>query len=164
MNLRARPFPIANGLATGGGVAVPSLTMPVHQATLSIRTSGQGMREITDLVAREVQRSGSARGVVSVFCQHTSCSLVIMENADPSARRDLEAWLNRLVPEDDPHFEHTLEGPDDMPSHIKMALTRTSESVPFADGQLLLGTWQGIFLWEHRRAPHSRHVIVTVIE
>jgi secondary thiamine-phosphate synthase enzyme len=121
------------------------------------------MQEITGAVAREVARSGMKTGVVTVFCRHTSCSLVIMENADPSARHDLEAWLNRLVPENDPHFEHTLEGPDDMPSHIKMALTRTSENVPFAEGRLLLGTWQGIFLWEHRRAPHSRSVIVTVI-
>ena len=118
--------------------------------------------ELTDAIAREVARSGFQDGMASVFCQHTSCSLVIMENADPSARRDLEAWLNRLVPEDDPHFEHTLEGPDDMPSHIKMALTHTSETVPFSSGRLLLGTWQGIFLWEHRRAAHSRHVVVTV--
>ena len=87
----------------------------------------------------------------------------MMENADPTARRDLEAWLDRLVPGDDPHFQHTLEGPDDMPSHVKMALTRTSESVPFADGRLLLGAWQGIFLWEHRRAAHSRTVVVSVM-
>jgi secondary thiamine-phosphate synthase enzyme len=137
--------------------------MPVRQTTLTVRTRGRGMHELTDEVAREVARSGFAAGVATVFCQHTSCSLVIMENADPSARRDLEAWLDRLVPEDDPRFTHTLEGVDDMPSHIKMALTRTSESVPFADGRLLLGTWQGIFLWEHRHAPHSRHVVVTVI-
>ena len=137
--------------------------MPVHQATLNLRTHGRGTQEITEAVEREVQRSGLTRGVVTVFCQHTSCSLVIMENADPSARRDLEAWLDRLVPEGDPHFEHTLEGPDDMPSHIKMALTRTSESVPFAGARLLLGTWQGIYLWEHRRAAHSRNVVVTVV-
>lgn len=86
-----------------------------------------------------------------------------MENADPSARSDLEAWLNRLVPENDPHFEHTLEGPDDMPSHIKMALTRTSETIPFSDGRLLLGTWQGLYLWEHRSHPHTRTLIVTGI-
>lgn len=121
------------------------------------------MHEITELVAREVQRSAVVSGLVSVFCRHTSCSLVIMENADPSARRDLEAWLDRLVREDDPLFEHTLEGPDDMPSHIKMALTRTSETIPIVDGGMRLGTWQGIFLWEHRRAPHAREVIVTVI-
>ena len=137
--------------------------MPVHQATLTIRTPGKGTHDITDQIAREVQRSGIARGFVTVFCQHTSCSLVIMENADPTARRDLEAWLERLVPENDPHFEHTMEGPDDMPSHIKMALTRTSETVPIADGRMLLGTWQGIYLWEHRAAAHSRHVIVTVL-
>jgi secondary thiamine-phosphate synthase enzyme len=137
--------------------------MPVHQSTLTLRTSGQGTQEITSQVAREVTRSGLKAGVVTVFCQHTSCSLVIMENADPSARQDLETWLNRLVPENDRHFVHTQEGPDDMPSHIKMALTRTSESVPFADERLLLGTWQGIFLWEHRRAPHTRNVVVTVI-
>ena len=137
--------------------------MSVHQATLTLRTSGQGTQEITDAVGREVTRSGLKTGVVTVFCRHTSCSLVVMENADPTARLDLEGWLNRLVPEDDPHFEHTLEGPDDMPSHIKMALTRTSESVPFAEGRMLLGTWQGIFLWEHRRAAHVRNLVVTVI-
>ena len=134
----------------------------MHQTTLTIRTRGQGTYEFTDEVAREVQRSGMGRGIVTLFCQHTSCSLIVMENADPSARRDLEAWLARLVPEDDPLFQHTQEGPDDMPSHIKMALTRTSETVPFADGRMLLGTWQGIFLWEHRRAPHARHIVVTV--
>ncbi len=137
--------------------------MPVHQSTHTLRTSGQGTQEITELVAREVRRTGLVQGVVTVFCQHTSCSLVTMENADPSARRDLELWLNRLVTEDDPHFRHTLEGSDDMPSHVKMALTRTSETVPFSDGKLLLGTWQGIFLWEHRRAAHSRNVVITVI-
>jgi len=137
--------------------------MSVHQSILTVHTTGPGTHEITAAVAREVGRSGLTRGVATVFCQHTSCSLVIMENADPSARRDLEAWLDRLVPADDPHFAHTLEGPDDMPGHIKMALTRTSESVPFADGRLLLGAWQGIFLWEHRRAPHPRSVVVTVI-
>jgi len=137
--------------------------MAVHQATLTVQTRGSGTVEITEAVAREVERSGVERGIVSVFCRHTSCSLVIMENADPSARRDLEAWLNRLVPEDDRHFTHTLEGPDDMPSHIKMALTRTSETVPVADGRMLLGTWQGIFLWEHRRAAHARELVVTVV-
>jgi len=135
----------------------------VHQATLSIESRGPGTHEITAAIAREVTRSGLKTGVVTVFCQHTSCSLVIMENADPTARRDLEAWLDRLVPENDPHFRHTLEGPDDMPSHIKMALTRTSEIVPFAEGRLLLGTWQGIFLWEHRRHSHTRRVVVTVM-
>ena len=138
--------------------------MAAFQTTLSIRTGGQGTYEITDEVARALKASGKSRGVVTVFCQHTSCSLVLMENADPSARRDLEAWLDRLVPVDDPHFTHTLEGADDMPSHIKMALTRTSETIPFADGRLLLGTWQGIFLWEHRRAPHARTLVLTVMD
>jgi len=137
--------------------------MPVIQQELSIPTRGSGTYEITAECAAVLRRSGLRRGVLSVFCRHTSCSLVLMENADPTARRDLEAWLDRLVPEADPQFEHTLEGPDDMPSHIKMALTRSSETVPFADGELQLGTWQGVFLWEHRHAPHQRHVIVTIM-
>ena len=120
------------------------------------------MREITNEVAAIVDSSGQQQGVVTVFCQHTSCSLVIMENADPSARYDLEQWLNRLVPENDPNFTHTFEGADDMPSHIKMALTRRSETIPFSDSRLLLGTWQGVFLWEHRQAPHMRCLIVSV--
>lgn len=135
----------------------------IHQTTLTVRSPGQGTHEITDEIAGELARSGLQRGVATIFCQHTSASLVIMENADPSARRDLEAWLNRLVPENDKHFTHTLEGADDMPSHIKMALTRTSEQVPFAEGRLLLGTWQGVFLWEHRRSAHTRRVIVTFV-
>lgn len=137
--------------------------MSVFQTSLQVRTRKQGLYEITELVAAELKRSGLQRGMVTVFCQHTSCSLVIMENADPSARADLEAWLNRLVPENDPHFEHTLEGPDDMPSHIKMTLTRTSETIPFSEGRLLLGTWQGIYLWEHRSHPHTRTLIITGI-
>lgn len=137
--------------------------MAVHQEILPVQTRRSGLVEITAEVARIVARSGQSRGVVTVFCRHTSCSLVIMENADPSARRDLEAWLDRLVPEDDPHFTHTAEGADDMPAHIKMALTRSSETVPFAEARMLLGTWQGIFLWEHRGAPHVREVVVTVL-
>jgi secondary thiamine-phosphate synthase enzyme len=134
----------------------------MHQQTLSIRTPGAGLHEITAQVETVLTASRLRQGLVHVFCQHTSCSLVIMENADPSARRDLEAWLDRLVPAGDPHFTHTLEGDDDMPSHIKMALTRTGETVPFNDGRLQLGTWQGVFLWEHRHAPHNRRIIVTV--
>lgn len=137
--------------------------MAVHQTTLTVRTRGKGMYEITDPVAEALRASGLRQGVATIFCRHTSCSLVLMENADPSARRDLETWLDRLVPEADPHFTHTLEGPDDMPSHIRMALTRSSESVPFADGALLFGTWQGIFLWEHRRSPHTRSLVVTFL-
>ncbi len=134
----------------------------IHQTTLTIQTRGKGLHEITDVVARELARSGLKRGMVNVFCQHTSASLVIMENADPTARRDLENWFERLVPEDDLHFEHTLEGADDMPSHIKMALTRTSETIPFSEGRLLLGTWQGVYLWEHRAMSHTRRIVLTV--
>jgi secondary thiamine-phosphate synthase enzyme len=137
--------------------------MAVHQTMLTIRTRGAWTYEITDEVTRALQASGLRQGIATVFCQHTSCSLVLMENADASARRDLEAWLERLVPADDPHFTHTSEGPDDMPSHIKMALTRSSETIPFVDGRLLLGTWQGIFLWEHRRAPHTRTIVLTFV-
>lgn len=121
------------------------------------------MHEFTESVAKVVTKSGFQHGLVTVFCHHTSCSLVIMENADPSARRDLERWLDRLVPPDDPHFEHTQEGPDDMPSHIKMALTRTSETIPFVESRMQLGTWQGIYLWEHRDSPTPRRVSVTIL-
>ena len=137
--------------------------MPVHHAVLTVPTAGRGLLEITSRVEKVLAQSGVARGLLTVFCRHTSCSLLIMENADPTARHDLEAWLDRLVPEADPHFRHTLEGPDDMPAHIKMALTRTSESVPVDGGRMLLGTWQGIFLWEHRSSAHRREVVVTVM-
>lgn len=129
---------------------------------LAIRTDGQGLYEFTDRVAQVVQSSGQSEGLCTVFVRHTSASLTIQENADPSARRDLEAWLARLVPEHDPHFTHTAEGPDDMPSHIKAALTAASLGIPFADGRLALGTWQGVFLWEHRRRPHERQIVVHV--
>jgi secondary thiamine-phosphate synthase enzyme len=135
----------------------------VHQETLTLPPRGPGLHEITAVVEAVLARASARRGVAHVFCPHTSASLLLMENADPSARRDLEAWLDRLVPEDDPHFTHIFEGADDMPGHIKMALTRTSETIPFAEGRLLLGTWQGVFLWEHRRAPHARRVVVTVL-
>ena len=137
--------------------------MPVHQTMLTVPTEGPGTYEITDRLSAEVRRSGFGKGIVSVFCRHTSCSLVIFENADPSARDDLEAWIGRAVPAGDPHFTHTAEGPDDMPSHIKMAITRTSVTIPFAEGRLLLGTWQGVFLWEHRARPHQRSLVVTVM-
>ncbi len=137
--------------------------MPVHHASITIRTPGAGLVEITGEVERALAASGLREGVATVFCRHTSASLVIMENADPSARRDLESWLNRLVPAGDPVFTHTLEGDDDMPSHIKMALTRTSEQVPFSQGRLLLGAWQGVFLWEHRQVSHTREVRLTFI-
>ena len=136
--------------------------MPVIQKQFTVETNGRGMYEVTDLIAREVEITKLSAGIASLFCQHTSCSLVVMENADPSARLDLERWLDRLVRDDDPHFEHTAEGPDDMPSHIKMALTRTSETIPISRGQLLLGTWQGVFLWEHRDQRHSRKLVLTI--
>ncbi len=135
--------------------------MPVRTELLAVRTPGQGTHEITGGVEEALRRTGLREGVVTVFCQHTSCSLVLMENADPSARRDLHYFMDKLVPENDPGFVHTLEGPDDMPSHIKMALTRTSETVPFKGGRLLLGTWQGLYLWEHRRNPHERRLVLT---
>lgn len=137
--------------------------MAVHHTELTIRTQGQGTFEITDQARNALKQSGLRSGTVTVFCRHTSCSLVLMENADPSARNDLEGFMNRLVPDNDPLFTHTYEGPDDMPSHIKMALTRSSETIPFSNGSLLLGSWQGLFLWEHRSAPHSRSVVVTII-
>ncbi len=129
---------------------------------LSIRIPGPGLHEITEQIRRAVRESGVQEGLCTLFIQHTSASLVIQENADPSARRDLEAWLNRLVPEGDPLYTHTSEGPDDMPSHVKAALTATSLSIPILDGDLGLGTWQGIYLWEHRRHASSRKVLVHV--
>lgn len=130
--------------------------------TLTIEVPGPGLHEITDRVAAVVRESGAQEGLCTLFIRHTSASLTIQENADPSARRDLHAWLDRLVPENDPHFTHTIEGPDDMPSHVKSALTATSLAVPVQAGRLLLGTWQGIFLWEHRRSRRSREVVVHV--
>ena len=131
-------------------------------ATIELRTTRQGLHEITDRVERIVTDAGLEDGLCTVFVQHTSASLTIQENADPSARRDLEAWLSRLVAERDPLYTHTSEGPDDMPSHIKAALTATSLSIPVVGGRLALGTWQGIYLWEHRRSPHARRVVVHV--
>lgn len=135
----------------------------VRQETLAVATHGPGLYEITGQVSRLVARAAIDVGLVTVFCQHTSASLVLMENADPSAQRDLLAWFERAVPADDPNYTHVAEGADDMPGHIKMALTRTSETIPVAGGRLRLGTWQGLFLWEHRRAPHQRAVVVTVL-
>jgi secondary thiamine-phosphate synthase enzyme len=120
------------------------------------------MYEVTDLVRREVAESGIDEGLCTLFIRHTSASLTIQENADPSAQRDLENWLNRLVPEKNPVFTHTDEGPDDMPSHIKAALTSTTLSIPILDGRPALGTWQGIFLWEHRRSPKRRQILIHI--
>jgi secondary thiamine-phosphate synthase enzyme len=136
--------------------------MVVRSETFEVRTKGKGTYQITDEVQEVVARSKIANGTATVFVRHTSCSLVIMENAAPAARRDLENFFERLVPED-ADYEHDDEGPDDSTSHIRMALTRTSEVVPVADGKLQLGTWQGIFLFEHRRAAHHRQIVVTVM-
>ena len=136
--------------------------MAVRAETFEVRTKGKGTYEVTDEVQKIVTRSKIATGTTTAFVRHTSCSLVIMENAAPAARRDLEKFFERLVPED-ADYEHDDEGPDDSTSHIRMALTRTSEVVPIADGKLQLGTWQGIFLFEHRRAAHRREIVVTTM-
>ena len=138
--------------------------MCIHHDQLEVRTRGKGLYEITDEVQSKLDQRGVQNGIVTVFVQHTSCSVVIMENADPTARRDLEEFFDRLVPEDAEYFTHNAEGGDDMPSHIRMVLTRTSETIPIMDGKIQLGTWQGIFLFEHRRVPHSRKVFVTMID
>lgn len=131
---------------------------------LTFQMTHQGLHDITPEVAAVVRESGVREGLCTVFLQHTSASLTIQENADPSARHDLEQWLNRLVPERDPLYTHTSEGPDDMPSHIKAALTATSLGIPILDGTLGLGTWQGIYIWEHRRHRSQRKVLVHVGE
>lgn len=130
--------------------------------TIAIESRAYQLKEITQEVMAVLKSSEIKNGLATVFCKHTSCSLVIMENADPSASRDLEEFICRLVPENDPNFTHIYEGADDMPSHIKMALTRTSESIPIENGQLALGTWQGIFLWEHRAITHNRNIVLSL--
>jgi len=137
--------------------------MSVHVEQFSLETNGKDMHEITGRVESIVRNVGVTNGQVTVFVKHTSASLVIMENADQSAQTDMLAFFEHLVPEDTPYFVHTYEGGDDMPSHIRMALTRTSETIPVIDGKMVLGTWQGIFLFEHRRAPHTRQIVVSVI-
>ena len=130
---------------------------------LDIQVGGQGLHEITDRVRAALESTGVRDGLCTVFLQHTSASLLIQENADPSARHDLEAWLERLVPEGDALYTHTSEGPDDMPSHIRTTLTATSLAIPVRAGELTLGTWQGIYLWEHRRKRGRRRVVVQVL-
>jgi secondary thiamine-phosphate synthase enzyme len=129
---------------------------------LQITAPAPGLHEITNDVSAVVLDSGVQEGLCTLFLRHTSASLLIQENADPSARRDLEAWLDRLVPERDPLFTHTSEGLDDMPAHIKTALTASSLSVPISEGRMVLGTWQGIYLWEHRRPARPRQLVVQV--
>jgi len=135
----------------------------VHTRSFSVRTRGKGLYLLTGKIDDSLRESRVRDGVTTVFVRHTSASLVIYENADPSAQTDLLAYFARLAPEDEPYFVHNAEGPDDMPAHLRSVLTRTSESVPVSDGRLLLGTWQGVYLFEHRDAPHTREIVVTVI-
>lgn len=134
----------------------------MFQQTLQIRTSGRGSYEITGDIERVVAGSRVKTGLCHLFIQHTSASLIVCENADPAVRRDLDAWFERLVPDGDPLFDHTAEGVDDMPAHIRSILTQSSLTIPVSNGRSGLGTWQGIFVYEHRLAPHRRSVIVTV--
>jgi secondary thiamine-phosphate synthase enzyme len=127
---------------------------------LTVVTRGKGLHEITGELQARVSAWGMAEGLCTVMIQHTSASLTIQENADPSARRDLEAWMERSVPEGDPHYTHTAEGPDDMPSHVRSALTATTLSIPVERGRLALGTWQGVYVWEHRRRGSARRCVV----
>lgn len=134
-----------------------------YQRILDFHTSGRGTRNITDAVAKVVAESGIKTGIAHVFVQHTSCSLTITENADPDVRRDLETILSRLAPDGDPAYRHDLEGDDDMAAHARSVLTDCALSVPVGSGRLLLGTWQGIFLWEHRTSPQQRRIVVTLL-
>lgn len=137
--------------------------MKAHSESLEIRTKGKGTYEVTDEITRVVEKSGVRTGTATIFIQHTSASLVIFENADHSAQVDLSEFFERLVPEDSDYFVHTSEGPDDSTSHLKMVLTRTSEVIPIQDGQLQLGTWQGIFVFEHRRSAHRRRLVIAIL-
>ena len=137
--------------------------MHIETGYFSVQTNGKGTYEITDEIQRKIDKCGLRSGTVTVFVQHTSCSVIVMENADPTARRDLEEFFNRLVPEGADYFTHGSEGSDDMPSHIRMVLTRTSETIPIVGGKMQLGTWQGIFLFEHRDAPHRRRISLTIV-
>lgn len=138
--------------------------MPTAQSILEVRTDGRGLHEVTDRLHAAVQAAEVDVGLCTLFVRHTSASLVIQENADPSAARDLERFLDRLVPDGDALYTHTAEGPDDMPSHVKAALTATSLGIPIRGGRLVLGTWQGVYLWEHRRRGSVRELVVHVTE
>jgi secondary thiamine-phosphate synthase enzyme len=137
--------------------------MPISTHTLHVSTRGKGLYEITDAVANWLRERGIARGLLTVFVQHTSASLVVQENADPDVVHDLNAFFNRLAPEDNRLYRHTIEGEDDMPAHIRAALTLTQLSVPVEGGRMLLGTWQGIYLFEHRASPHRRSIVLNAI-
>lgn len=134
-----------------------------HQTILEFQTTGRGTRDITDAVRQAVKQSGVQCGLAHLFVQHTSCSLAVTENADPDVRRDLETIFARLAPDGDRAYRHDTEGPDDMAAHVRSVLTGPGLTVPVGVGQLLLGTWQGVYLWEHRTAPHRRNVVVTVM-
>jgi len=134
----------------------------IHRREFTISTRGRGTHELTDSLQSAVRDSGIDEGLCHVFIHHTSASLIVSENADPDVRKDLERFLSRLVPDGDPLFEHTLEGPDDMPAHVRSVLTLTAVSLPVSAGRCDLGTWQGVYLWEHRARPHRRRLTVTV--
>lgn len=136
--------------------------MKVHQATLAITTRGRGFTDLTVKVSGVVEASGVESGLCLIFVQHTSASLVIQENADPAVRRDMEKWIGRIAPEDARAYEHDDEGPDDMPAHLRAAMTNISETIPVTKGRLALGTWQALYLWEHRKSPHTRTIVVHV--
>ncbi len=135
----------------------------VSRREIAIATRGRGTYDITHEVARAVAEARVRDGLATIWIHHTSASLIVCENADPSVRRDLEAFLARLVPDGDPIFSHMAEGDDDMPAHVRSVLTQTSIGIPIADGGLVLGTWQGLYLWEHRTSPHDRRLTVTII-
>lgn len=137
--------------------------MSARSKTIAIETQGRGTTEITEQIKAAVAESGIREGLCTVFIHHTSASLIVNENADRDVQRDLEAFLTRLVPDGDSLYIHTMEGPDDMPAHVKTALTQTSLSIPVMGGRCALGTWQGVFLWEHRRRGHQRRVTVTIV-
>jgi secondary thiamine-phosphate synthase enzyme len=134
-----------------------------HAQSFTIATRGRETRDITEMVEEIVDKAGITRGLCHVFLHHTSASLIFCENADPSVRTDLERYFARLVPDGDPLFRHTAEGPDDMPAHVRTILTQNSLSIPVSDGRCDLGTWQGVFLWEHRTSPHRRRITVTIV-
>mgnify|MGYP001615850529 CR=1 FL=1 len=135
----------------------------IHQQEISLHTQGRSSHEITNSIQNLVSNSQLSNGLCNLFIQHTSASLIISENADPDVHRDLELILARLAPDNDPQYAHTIEGPDDMAAHIRSVLTQTSLSIPIANNSLCMGTWQGIYLWEHRYQPHHRRIMVTLV-
>ena len=137
--------------------------MKVHQDSVSVQTAGAGFVDVTARIAAVVAASAVETGLCTVFLQHTSASLVIQENADPAVLRDLAKWMARIAPEDARAYEHADEGPDDMPGHLRASITKTSETIPITKGRMALGTWQALYLWEHRATPHTRNLVVTVV-